>query len=67
MRGTIWTVVALGVGAAFVPLVLDINVDDGTTGETAMTLLAAVGPLLGVAFILAAFGLLITFFGRDSF
>ena len=66
MRGTIWTVVAVGVGAVFTPLVLDIDPSTGT-GEDALALLSAVGPLVAFAFVLAVFGLLVTFFGRDSF
>lgn len=62
MRGTIWTVVALGTGLAFVPLVLGgIEVGD-ETAETAMQLLGAFGGVLGLAFVIATFGLLIAFF-----
>jgi len=62
MDNSIWTVVALGTGAVFVPLVLDVDVADGSTGETIMGLLSAVGPLIGLAFAVAVFGLLITLF-----
>jgi hypothetical protein len=62
MKNSIWTVVALGTGAAFVPLVLDVNVADGSTSDTILGLLSAVGPLVGIAFFVSVFGLLITLF-----
>jgi len=67
MRGSIWTVVAVGVGAAMTPLVLDVDVSSGGVGETALTLLSPFGVLLGLAFVIAAFGLLTMFFTRDTF
>ena len=66
MRGTIWTVVAVGVGVVMTPLILDVS-PTTATGDDIMSLLSAVGPLASFAFILVCFGLLLTFFGRDSF
>jgi len=62
MDNSIWTVVALGTGAVFVPLVLDVDTTAGSTRETIMGLLSAVGPLVGLAFAVAVFGLLVTLF-----
>ena len=67
MRGSIWSVVALGVGAAFTPLVLDIDVTGDSTGETALTLLSSVDIVIGLAFVIVAFGLLIAFFTDSGF
>jgi hypothetical protein len=67
MRGTIWTVVAVGVGAVMTPLILDIEVADGSTGADIMELLSSVGLLVSLAFIMATFGLLLVFFGKDGF
>jgi len=62
MRGSIYTVVALGVGVALTPAVLDIDVTGDATGQTLVDLLAPWGTLLGLVFAVAAFGLLLTFF-----
>jgi hypothetical protein len=62
MDNSIWTIVTLGTGAAFTPLVLDVETTAGSTRETIMGLLSAVGPLVGLAFAVACFGLLITLF-----
>ena len=62
MRGSTFTVVALGVGVALTPAVLDIDVTGDATGQTLVDLLAPFGTLLGLVFAVAAFGLLLTFF-----
>ena len=62
MQGSIWTVVAVGAGAVMTPLILDIDVSGDETGETALTLLSSVDLLIGLAFAIVAFGLLIAFF-----
>ena len=67
MRGSIWSVVAVGVGAVMTPLVLDIDVTGDETGETALTLLSSIDLLIGLAFTIVAFGLLITFFTDSGF
>lgn len=67
MRGNIWTIVAIGVGAAFIPVVLDIDTASGTTSRTIMDLLSAVGILPGLAFTVVVFGLLIAFFTDSGF
>lgn len=62
MRGSTFTVVALGVGAALTPAVLDIDVTGDATGQTLVDLLAPFGTLLGLVFFVAAIGLLLVFF-----
>jgi len=62
MRGSIFTVVALGVGAALTPALLDIDVTGDPTGQTTLDLLAPWGTLLGLVFAGAAFGLLLVFY-----
>ena len=67
MRGSIWTIAGLGIMAVFVPVVLDIDVTGDETGETALTLLSSVDALIGLAFVIAVFGLLTLFFTIDGF
>jgi hypothetical protein len=67
MRGSIWTIVAVGVGAAMTPAVLDVGVSGDPTGQTALDLLAVVGPVVGLAFVIAVFGLLVAFFTDSGF
>jgi len=62
MRGSPFTLVAVGVGAALTPAVLDIDVTGDATGQTVLDLLAPMGTLIGLAFALTAFGLLLVFF-----
>ena len=62
MRGSIFTVVAVGIGAALTPAVLDIDVTGDATGQTAIDLLAPFGTLLGLVFFVAALGLLLVFY-----
>ncbi len=67
MRGSIWTIAGLGIMAVMVPLVLDVDVSGDETGETALTLLSSVDALIGLAFVIAVFGLLTLFFTSDGF
>jgi len=67
MRGSIWTIVAVGVGAAMTPAVLDVDVSGDATGQTALDLLAVVGPVVGLAFVITVFGLLVAFFTDSGF
>lgn len=66
MRGSIWSIVAVGVAAAFTPAMLDIETD-GEIGDTVLSLLASVEVLIGVAFVVLVFGLLIGFFTDSGF
>jgi hypothetical protein len=67
MRGSIWTVVALGVAAVMTPLILDVDVSGDSTGQTALELLSSVDLLVGLAFVVVVFGLLIKFIFTDSY
>ncbi|GEM_PF-6545118 len=62
MRGSIWGVVAVGVGAVMTPAILNVDVADDETGETALQLLSSVDILIGLAFVIVCFGLLVAFF-----
>jgi hypothetical protein len=67
MRGSIWTIVAVGIGAAMTPAVLDVDVSGDATGQTALDLVAVLGPVVGLAFVIAVFGLLLAFFTDSGF
>jgi hypothetical protein len=67
MRGSIWTIVAVGVGATMTPAVLDVDVSGDATGQTALDLVAVLGPVVGLAFVIAVFGLLLAFFTDSGF
>jgi len=67
MRGSIWTIVAVGVGAAMTPVVLDVDVSGDATGQTALDLVAVLGPVVGLAFVIAVFGLRLACFTDSGF
>lgn len=65
MRESIFGLVALGVGAAMTPAILDVDVTGDATGQTVLDLLGPMGTVIGLAFAVAAFGLFLVFF-NDS-
>jgi len=67
MRGNPTTIIAVGIGAAMIPLVLDVNVSGDATGDTILSLLSAVGPLVSLAFVVACLGLLVAYFTDSGF
>lgn len=67
MRGSIWSVVAVGTAAAMAPAILDVQVSAGSTGDDILGLLTIFDPLLGVAVVIVAFGLLLTYFSNSGF
>jgi len=67
MRGSIWSVVALGAAAAMAPAILDVQVSAGSTGDDILGLLTIFDPLLGLAVVIVAFGLLLTYFSDSGF
>lgn len=67
MRGTIWTFVAVGVGVAMTPAILDVDVSGDATGQTVLSLLSSFDTIIGLVFAIACFGLLIVFFGSDGY
>lgn len=62
MRGSIFTLVAVGAGAAMTPAILDVDVSGDATGQTVIDLLSPMATLIGLAFAVAAFGLLLVYF-----
>ena len=62
MRGSIFTLVALGAGAAMTPVILDVDVSGDATGQTVIDLLSPMATIIGLAFAVAAFGLLLVYF-----
>ena len=67
MRGSIWSVVAVATGAAMAPAILDVSVSGGSTGDDILALLTIFDPLLGLAAVVAMFGLLLTYFSNGGF
>ena len=68
MRGSFWTIVVLGIGAAMTPLILgDVDVGGDETGETALALIASIDILIALAFFVACFGLLLMYFTDSGF
>ena len=58
---------AVGVGVAMTPAMLDVDVSGDATGETALSLLSTVDPLLFLAFLIVTVGLLTAFFTDSGF
>jgi len=69
MRGTIWSVVALGVTVAFLPLVFSDTLANNadSVGSDLLELIGTLTPVFGVLLLLAATGLFLTFFTSDGF
>jgi len=67
MRGSVWSIVAVGVGVAMTPAMLDVDVSGDATGETVLSLLSTIDPLLFLAFFIVVFGLLTAFFTDSGF
>ena len=66
MRGSIWTVVALGAGLGLLPAILDVGSPD-ETGQTVLSLTGSLAPILGLTLFVAAMALVIAFFTADGF
>jgi len=66
MRGSIWSVVALFVAAAMTPAILDVDVAADSTGDTVLSLLTTLDPVIGLAAAVCGFGLLIAFFADSG-
>jgi len=67
MRGNPLTIIGVGIGAAMIPLVLDVDVSGDATGETIRSLLSSVSPLVSLAFVVACLGLLVAYFTDSGF
>jgi len=67
MRGSVWTVVALLVGTAMVPAILDVDVSSDPTGQTALGLLTSVDVVIGLAAAIAAFAFVVALLTDSGF
>jgi len=67
MRGNPLTIIGVGIGAAMIPLVLDVDVSGDATGDAILSLLSSVGPLVSLAFVVACLGLLVAYFTDSGF
>jgi len=65
MRGTIWSVVAMGTGIVFLPLILPSGGTD-KTGDAIFGLISSLAPVLGLMFTVTVFGLLVVLLGFDN-
>jgi hypothetical protein len=65
MRGSIFTLVALGAGAAMTPVILDVDVS-GATSQTIVDLLSPMATVIGLAFGVSVFGLFLLFFNESG-
>jgi len=65
MKGSIWSVVALGTATVMLPLILPSSGVD-STGSDIFGLLTAIAPTIGLMFVVATFGLLLVFFNSGS-
>jgi biopolymer transport protein ExbB/TolQ len=66
MRGSIWTVVALGSGLAMLPVIVDVDSPDAT-GQTVLDLVGSLGPVLGLLLFVTGMAFVITLFTSDGF
>lgn len=66
MRGSIWTVVALGSGLAMLPVIVDVDSPDAT-GQTVLDLVGSLGPILGLLLFVTGMAFVITLFTSDGF
>jgi len=66
MRGSIWTVVALGSGLALLPAILDVSAPDAT-GQTVLDVVSPLAPVLGVLLFVTAMAVVISMFNADGF
>jgi hypothetical protein len=69
MRGSIWSVVALAVSVAFLPLVFseELSTTTDTVGSELFDVIGVFSDVLGVLILVAAGGLLISLFTGESF
>ncbi len=65
MKGTIWSVVALGTGIVMLPLILPSTGGGDEAGTAIFDLISSITPVVGLMFAVAAFGLLIGLLGFD--
>jgi len=66
MRGSIWTVVALGSGLALVPAIIDVDSPDAT-GQTVLDVVGSLGPVLGLLLFVTGMAVVISLVTSDGF
>jgi hypothetical protein len=64
MKGTIFGVVALGIGLAMTPLIVDVSPPDATA-DTILSVVGPFGEIIGLTLLLAATGLFVSFYSSD--
>lgn len=67
MRGNPFTIVAVGIGAVMIPLILDVDVSGDDAGETILSLIGTLDLVVGLAFMVACLGLLVAYFTDSGF
>jgi hypothetical protein len=69
MRGSIWSVVTVGVVVAALPLIFseDLNGGADSLGSEFLDLISALTPLFGVLILVSVTGLFLVFFSGDEF
>lgn len=67
MRGNPFTIVAVGIGAVMIPLILDVDVSGDDAGETILSLVGTLDLVVGLAFMVACLGLLVAYFTDSGF
>jgi biopolymer transport protein ExbB/TolQ len=66
MRGSIWTVVALGSGLALVPAIIDVDSPDAT-GQTVLDVVGSLAPVLGLLLFVTGMAVVISLVTSDGF
>ena len=66
MRGSTWTVVALGSGLALLPAIFDVDSPDAT-GQAVLDIIGSLSPVLGLLLFVTAMAFVITLFSSDGF
>jgi uncharacterized membrane protein (DUF106 family) len=69
MRGSIWSVVALGTMLAFMPVVLSdsLATSADSLGSEFLDLIGTLAPVMGALIIVAATGLFLSLYSNDGF
>jgi len=67
MRGNTWTIVALGTGLVMLPLIVTDDIATDATGSTVLELVTALGPVVGIMFLVACVAAVIALFGSEGF
>jgi biopolymer transport protein ExbB/TolQ len=66
MRGSIWTVVALGSGLALVPAIINVDSPDAT-GQAVLDVVGSLAPVLGLLLFVTGMAVVISLVTSDGF